>query len=825
MSLRAVILGLLLGTGIAATTYFNDLVIKQTPLIGNMFPISVFGVVVILLFILNPLLRGLGPHWPLRPGEIAILTAMGLAVCGWPGSSFFRSFVTTLAMPSHLVKTNTSWQAAGVMSYVPGGSPRLAEGYIHDWSGLATALVDAGNGKGSTGTRLIWDQLDPSVQEMVRNVMRFDMATARPREDGTSVVLDPGTRRSLLAALNSIISSSEVRDPAVFSSLPIHPDAASLIRRLDEPDVLSQRDTERLNRYLIDAALHEFITPAPQGKGVLLADGEYHPAAVETLVQGTDDPEPVGLSELPWSIWWPTLRLWGGVALLLAFAALCLAIIVHPQWSRRELLAYPIVQFVHESTVPAPGGRFPLVAQSRLFWLSLLLVLAYHGLNIAHTWFPGAIGGIPNRINFMPFQVFFPNASRSPLSFIIFEPFVFPSVVAFAFLLRTEISLSYGLAPYLWLAFGAIMIGHGIPLGAGMTSTHIAPMFRFGAFLGTGVMLAYVGRRYYANVITSMVGLSRAPGTPVYAVWAARLLLLCLVGTIASLNHFGGLDWTLATLLVSLIILYFVIIARVNAETGVFFMGHEWMPIGVLMAVFGYQGLGPHAFVVIGLACFILLVSPRSALMPYLTNGLRMTDQISDTGVRRTTPLITMMILLGFSVALCVTLLIQYNIGAPQDGWSSQVVPSETFNQLAVLLSELSARGELSEATARHGWGHWTNMTPEGGALLWVAIGVVAVLACAFARLHLSSWPFHPIMFLVMGTYAGIIMGFSFLLGWAMKAATAGLGGARSYQNVKPLMIGVIAGELLAAVFNLLLGTVYYRVTDLTPPFYQILPS
>ena len=146
MSLRAVILGLILGLALSGLTYFNDAVVRQTMLIGNFLPIGVFGVIMLLLLGLNPLLGTIGDRWPLKGGELAIIAAIGLAACGWPGSNYYRVFTTISAMPSHWLKTQESWKAVNVMSYVPGGPPGLAAGLVRDSTGLVGKLKDqAGN--------------------------------------------------------------------------------------------------------------------------------------------------------------------------------------------------------------------------------------------------------------------------------------------------------------------------------------------------------------------------------------------------------------------------------------------------------------------------------------------------------------------------------------------------------------------------------------------------------------------------------------------------------------------------------------------------------
>lgn len=81
LTLRSIFLGLGLGFFIAGFAYFNDQVVANTFLIGNFLPIGVFGVVLLLLLLVNPLLATLQNSWALRGGEIAVITAIGLAAC------------------------------------------------------------------------------------------------------------------------------------------------------------------------------------------------------------------------------------------------------------------------------------------------------------------------------------------------------------------------------------------------------------------------------------------------------------------------------------------------------------------------------------------------------------------------------------------------------------------------------------------------------------------------------------------------------------------------------------------------------------------------
>jgi len=60
--------------------------------------------------------------------------------------------------------------------------------------------------------------------------------------------------------------------------------------------------------------------------------------------------------------------------------------------------------------------------------------------------------------------------------------------------------------------------------------------------------------------------------------------------------------------------------------------------------------------------------------------------------------------------------------------------------------------------------------------------------------------------------------------GWVVKSAMTRWGGHALYQKLKPLMIGLIAGEMLAGVLFMLFGAAHYFVTSHPPIVYRVLP-
>ncbi|NQT88585.1 hypothetical protein HQ560_17600, partial [bacterium] len=181
---------------------------------------------------------------------------------------------------------------------------------------------------------------------------------------------------------------------------------------------------------------------------------------------------------------------------------------------------------------------------------------------------------------------------------------------------------------------------------------------------------------------------------------------------------------------------------------------------------------------------------------------------------------------LGIAVALPATLYWQYDRGGKSTGhgWITNSVPRFAFNEAVRIQYTLDAQGALERADARSGWDRFRHMSPNGPRILAFGITFGLVLAFAAARARFARFPFHPVMFLVLGTWQSRIVAASFLIGWAVKHAVTRYGGHAAYQRLRPLMIGFIAGEMLAGVLLLLFGALYYLVTGEPPAPYKVLP-
>lgn len=671
MTFRAVCLGLLGAVFIAAFGYLNDHILLLTHLVGNHLPISVFGVLILLVIAVNPLLARLGGRWKLAPSELAVAVALMLAGCSIPGSSLMRSHMQVLAMPIQMNQARPGWRAAHLLDYVP-----------------------------------------------------------------------------------------------------------------------------------------------PQ---MLPADGRYDPQVMDGFLMGLRQRgRPIGLDQVPWAQWRGPLTTWMPLVVLMSLAAICLAMIVHPQWARRERLRYPIAEFATVLMGDDERAGEPIFRQ-RLFWLGLGILLAIRVVNGLHSWFPDSLS-IPLSFDLSPVAQKWPRLREVPNAGpLLLRLDIFPIVVAFAFFLSSEVSFSLGISELLFVLISVALFGRGVEASFHWLAGGGLAYQRFGSYLGMAIMLAYAGRRHYLGVLRAALTFRAAPSVERYTVWACRAFLLC-AGGMAALLAWHGLDWPLAVLLVALMMLMYLVIARIIAETGLFYVEPWWQPAGVLFGLMGYAALGPHSIVVLGLACAVLCINPRECLMPFVTTALKITE---DTGVRpaRTGPAMGAVFVLALAVAVPVVFWANYNYGAAgRAWWIDTAIPQMPYEITQQAVNELRASGQLAASEALGTWGRLAAARPSPAFLWGTGIGLGLVVLLSVLRLRLAWWPIHPVLLLVWGTNPLGMFSDSFLLGWMVKSATVALGGSRAFRKGKALMIGVIAGDLLGGLLFMGIGATYYFVTGLRPP-------
>jgi hypothetical protein len=113
--------------------------------------------------------------------------------------------------------------------------------------------------------------------------------------------------------------------------------------------------------------------------------------------------------------------------------------------------------------------------------------------------------------------------------------------------------------------------------------------------------------------------------------------------------------------------------------------------------------------------------------------------------------------------------------------------------------------------------------SPDGVGVAFFSFGLLMVVGFSVARLRLPWWPLHPVLFLVWTTGHAQGQAASFFLGWLLKTVVTKYGGVGTYRRLRPLMFGLIAGEMLAGVGMSAVGGLYYWITGQPPASHAVM--
>lgn len=533
--------------------------------------------------------------------------------------------------------------------------------------------------------------------------------------------------------------------------------------------------------------------------------------------------EQSGIAAVPWGAWVRPAIAWGAFATALFGACLCLSMIVHHQWTKNERLAYPLAG-VYLSLIesPGPGRWLNATLRSPLFWIAAGAVFFVHSFNGLGVYFPKYLPKIPLGFNFEQM------VSDTPLRHVDWylkrAPIYF-TVVGICFFVQSKVSFS------LWATLVLLNVVRAVlrSQGSDITDGQIADQ-NMGTMLAFGAMILWVGRHHWAMVARHMIGARRGKDpAPEFAAFgsAGWGLVLCVAGLVTWV-WCAGASLVLAGWIVGFILLTYLLIARVVAETGIMFVqirGYIARPLQqiAMLAPLGseasYRAAAPGAFLSFWFNQ-MLVHDARESAMGFQTQALRLGEEATQRSSGRAgrwegrwfIASLALAMVVGFVVAGASTLLTEYNFGSTQE-----LNPVTPINDYAMVMSTRPVLDWFDQYASGAAITESHNATAHlaGGAALTGILGAL--------RLRFAWWPFHPVGLLVMYTYPMWKIWFSILIGWMTKVVVVRLGGPGSFRSARPIFLGLIVGESAAAGFWLIVtllmfltGQPYFAVR-LTP--------
>ena len=569
------------------------------------------------------------------------------------------------------------------------------------------------------------------------------------------------------------------------------------------------------------ANLVQYVPP------VMLVDADPGSEVVRDYMQGlAGEGRTLPVTRVPWGSWAPTLGFWFSVLGLNFIAGLAAVVVVHRQWSKRELLALPIASVTDELVAaPAPGRLFNDTLRGRGFWMGFCLAFGVLGLNGLHAWWP-EIPAIPLGINFTPLRDMLGAVGRVPWVNVLNVRFYF-TVVGLAFLLTSEVSLSIGLSGWLYVLAAAPPVAAGVDIRSDVLGGGLPSFMYFGAYVALAVVVLYLGRRFYWSLLRRVAWLGGRADVLPREVTACRILILA-TAALVGLLCWVGLHPLLALAFVLMTGMLFLMVGRINAATGLFIIQPFWQPVAVLLAIFGPFALGPHALIMLAMLSVVVTIDPRIAAVPLAINALRV-GELQKLRPGRLAGWMGAGIIIAMVVGVLVTVYLLYDLGVSGVAsggtrWAL-IVARMPFQLLKGAVNELGSMDALQDASRRTDLGRlFASATPAKHFYLAAGIGFAMVLVCYWLRLRFRRWPLHPMLFLVWGSRWTTEFAPSFLLAWFIKGRVMRYGGMAYYRRARGFFIGMMAGEFTAGILWGLIAVAYYLFTGSAGPSFTVTP-
>jgi len=510
------------------------------------------------------------------------------------------------------------------------------------------------------------------------------------------------------------------------------------------------------------------------------------PAAIRHFYEGL----PQGMGT-PWRLWVGPVLAWsvlGGscYALMVLGAAL-----LRRRWVEHERLSFPVVQLPAEIALdaePIPGRR-PILARP-LLWIGFALAAGHHSINNLHMYWP-AVPGVARDATFPLYLLPRPWDGLSVIYLC-----VIPTAIGFAYLLPTEISLSF----WFFFLFGRTetvvgsFFGFPMPYAAGYMARTFLSHQEFGAFLAIGVGLVYAARAHLRAVWRCAL---RPDGADADEPISYRVAVVgFLAAAVVALAWFvaAGLPALLALAILATFLVICLVGSWAVSAGGVLFLQNAFGPTRIFASITGSAALTPSGLTMLKIPEQVFMSDLRSLEMPNFFGGLRLAD---DVRAGRRVMFLSMVAALALGTVVTVVRAIwySYHYGALTHGstWGNiyaAQIPGQTIST-------------------------WLQQPEEWNPyyLLWTALGAIGATALFRLRALFVWWPLHPIGFALASSFAIHVLWFPFFLGWLLKGLTLRFGGLRGFLLLRPLFLGLILGDCVAgsgwAIANYFTNTGY----------------
>jgi hypothetical protein len=489
---------------------------------------------------------------------------------------------------------------------------------------------------------------------------------------------------------------------------------------------------------------------------------------------------------VPWGAWLASTANWLVLVGAVFFAFLCISVLLRKQWVENERLAFPLVQLPLELM---RGGEF---LGNRAFWLGALLPLFVFTLNGLHKNIPT----IPEITLTYPLNPYFTNPPLDRLTF--FRAYLSFAAIGFFFLIPTELLFSFWFFYLLSKGVEAVALLNGFETEARhAAAAGFVKWSSSGAFFAVALYLLYSARHHLRYIGRVVMG--REPPPPCgselmsyrVAFWGLVLAFLLIV---LWCMRMGMSAWTGAVVFAIYLFVQGLVMARCTAEGGLLITEGCFTPMDVV-TLERYATFPPRTLTVMAFIDGLFTRDLRGITITGYLDAQKLGEEVR---LNRRTLLATIVggIALAIGVAFLFQLWLPYRYGALNlYSYVYQHAPVQFFRENAPFMT-----------------GGQTAPIPSYRPL-FLGLGFLITLLLAWARAAFVGFPFHPLGFAMSATWGVVVLWFSMLVAWLIKAPLLRYGGMALYRRVRPFFLGMIFGEFFSAAVWALLALLFHVET------------
>jgi hypothetical protein len=471
-------------------------------------------------------------------------------------------------------------------------------------------------------------------------------------------------------------------------------------------------------------------------------------------------------------MWWRPILSWTFIVFIVCFSMLCINSLMRDQWTRREKLAFPIIQL--PMAMMEGGGRSPFW-RNRYMWGGFIVMAILDMLNGFHYLYPS----LPSiNLRFIgDVSQWLPNP---PWNAIGWTPIgLFPFISALGVFMPTDLLFSciffffFRKMELVTIAAFGVQQGEGGGGGLVPGPPYLSEQ-SWGAFIGLFLSALFVSRGYLKEVWEEIVKGTRRKGE-----LSHRIVFVGLLLSMIGLGWVGvsiGLPFLLVIGYLCLYLVFAIAVTRLRAQLGA--PSHEMAFMGpnqMIVDFAGTQNLSEATITHVVTTFYFMNRIHRDDPMPSQLESMKMGE---TSGVNQM--LIFFVIvgatIIGTILAHITRIYLNYHLGYGTWGGGAGF-GAGTVSTISSLLNNRRPANPV--------------------AISAVLAGLLVVIALDFIRFRYSGFPLHPAGYALAMNFGLDYYWTGLLAVLIIKVFVTHYYGLKGYDKMRNVALGVILGEFV----------------------------